>query len=201
MPKIVDHEQRRVEIGEALLRVLARDGVQQVSIRSVAAEAGWTRGVIEHYFADRDDLLLFAYRLALKREAEVVFYSQVESPTDRLISLLLRALPIDEVSSLDFRIFLGLVGRLADRPELASALSEDHREYELRVRSYVHLAVEAGELRSDIPVETIAHHLSVFVDGLGIHCALYPESSSSETLEEKLRGFLWTLTPRESAKK
>ncbi|WP_329083874.1 hypothetical protein [Streptosporangium sp. NBC_01469] len=40
MPKKVDHEVRRRHIAEALHRIIDRDGLDAVSLREVATEAG-----------------------------------------------------------------------------------------------------------------------------------------------------------------
>lgn len=60
MPKIVDHAARRVELAEAVWRVIVRDGIDTVSIRSVAAESGWSAGALRYYFTTRAELLAFA---------------------------------------------------------------------------------------------------------------------------------------------
>ncbi|MEU4455557.1 TetR family transcriptional regulator C-terminal domain-containing protein [Nocardioides sp. NPDC023903] len=193
MPKIVDYEARREELGTALLEVLAREGIDRVSVRSVAAQAGWTRGVIQHYFTDRDELLLYAYRLALQREAAADAAADTGDALDELVRTLLRALPTDEMSSLDFRIFLGLLGRLADKPELATSLSADHAAYEAKIVARVEAAVEAGAIRSALPPETIARLLAVFVDGLGVTCALYADRSDRAYLESQIRQFIGAL--------
>ncbi|MBT2483564.1 MULTISPECIES: TetR/AcrR family transcriptional regulator [unclassified Microbacterium] len=198
MPKIVDYEKRREELATALLEVLARDGIEGVSVRSVAAHAGWTRGVISHYFSDRDELLLYAYRLALQREHAAV-ESHEGDPVAALIALLVRALPIDETSSLDYRIFLGLLGRLADRPDLAASLATDHAEYEATVLKAVRLAIETGAIRSALPPESLAHMLSVYVDGLTVGCAINPEQISPANLEEKIASFIRALTQASAA--
>ncbi|MFB9834173.1 TetR/AcrR family transcriptional regulator [Actinoallomurus acaciae] len=67
MPKIVDHEARRMELADAVGRVIARDGVNEVSIRSVAAEAGWSSGALRHYFTTRAELLAFACEQVIQR--------------------------------------------------------------------------------------------------------------------------------------
>ena len=72
MPKVVDHEVRRAEIAEALWRVVAREGIEAATIRAVAAEAGWSRGIVEHYFDSKDALVLYACELALERTLALV---------------------------------------------------------------------------------------------------------------------------------
>lgn len=192
MPKIVDYEERRKELGAALLEVLARDGIEGVSVRSVAAQAGWTRGVIAHYFSDRDELLLYAYRLALQREHAMV-RNRDGDPVGRLVALLVRALPIDEASSLDYRIFLGLLGRLADRPDLAASLASDHAAYEARVLDAVAFAIDSGAIRTTLSAETLANMLSIYVDGLTVGCAINPHQTTQANLEAQITAFLRTV--------
>ncbi len=63
MPKIVDHDARREEIAQALWRVVRRDGIRAASVRTIAAEAGWSAGAVRYYFPDQDGLLSFAMDL------------------------------------------------------------------------------------------------------------------------------------------
>ena len=48
---------RRQQILSALMRVIARDGVAAVSVRTVAAEADLSPGALRHHFASQDSLL------------------------------------------------------------------------------------------------------------------------------------------------
>ena len=41
-------------------RILLRDGMGAVTVRALAAEAGWSVGAIRHYYRSQDDLILFA---------------------------------------------------------------------------------------------------------------------------------------------
>ena len=52
MPRVVDHAVRRQELAEALWRVVRRDGVHEVSVRTVADEAGTSPGALRHYFGE-----------------------------------------------------------------------------------------------------------------------------------------------------
>lgn len=62
MPKIVDHAQRRAEIATALWQVIHEQGIDGVSFRRVAEAAGVSVGRVQHYFADKRDLVLFGCR-------------------------------------------------------------------------------------------------------------------------------------------
>ncbi|WP_241843191.1 TetR family transcriptional regulator C-terminal domain-containing protein [Agromyces albus] len=111
----------------------------------------------------------------------------------RLVALLVRALPIDEASSLDYRIFLGLLGRLADRPDLAASLASDHAAYEARVLDAVGFAIDSGAIRTALSAETLANMLSIYVDGLTVGCAINPHQITQANLEAQITAFLRTV--------
>ncbi len=62
-------EKRRLELLEATLRVLAREGSSAVTMRAVAAEAGVPTTATTYYFESKRDLLLEVWRLHAEREA------------------------------------------------------------------------------------------------------------------------------------
>lgn len=47
------------------MRVLARDGYQRASVSAIVAEAGVSKGLVWHYFTDRDDLMARTARQTL----------------------------------------------------------------------------------------------------------------------------------------
>jgi DNA-binding transcriptional regulator YbjK len=63
MPKLVDPDQRRSELAQAVWTVIRRDGLQRASVRNVAREAGLSMGSLRHYFASQSELLCFAMQL------------------------------------------------------------------------------------------------------------------------------------------
>jgi AcrR family transcriptional regulator len=50
-------DERRRQIIEATVRVLAKAGYQRASVSAIVAEAGVSKGLVWHYFTDRDDLM------------------------------------------------------------------------------------------------------------------------------------------------
>ena len=63
MPKQVDHHARRLELLDALMRIASRDGWDAISLRHVAAEAGVSMGMVQHYFTTKDQMLRFAVEM------------------------------------------------------------------------------------------------------------------------------------------
>ena len=96
MPKVVDHEERRAELAAAVWRLASSDGLEAVTVRRVAEEAGWSTGAVVHYFADKEELLLLAFstvadrvRTRLAEAAE-----QTTEPLDLVRAWLVEGLPI-----------------------------------------------------------------------------------------------------------
>ncbi|MBF8188644.1 TetR/AcrR family transcriptional regulator [Nonomuraea sp. K274] len=57
MPKRVDHEERRHQIAEAVVRIAASRGLRAASMREVAAEAGVSLRLVQYYFHTKEELL------------------------------------------------------------------------------------------------------------------------------------------------
>ncbi|MBV6424713.1 MAG: HTH-type transcriptional regulator BetI [Steroidobacteraceae bacterium] len=70
MPKRVDAEEQRRRVVRSAFRVLARDGLEGLSMRRVAREAGCTIGLINHWFTSREDLVMAAWLEAVRHESQ-----------------------------------------------------------------------------------------------------------------------------------
>ena len=70
VPRKVDirrHEKQKAEIAEAVWRLAARAGLESVSMREVAAEAGVSNGRVQYYFPNKEAMLLYGLQLAQRR--------------------------------------------------------------------------------------------------------------------------------------
>ena len=107
MPRVVDHEARRAEVAAAVWRIVARDGVDAITVRRVAAETGMSTSVVSHYFADKDDLLQLAFHLVVERARR----RTAEAPLGgRSRALLVTGLPLDDDRRTEARIWFSLLG-------------------------------------------------------------------------------------------
>ncbi len=57
MPKIVDRDARRRQITDAVCRIALRGGLGAATFRQVAAEAGMSVRLVQHYFGTKAELL------------------------------------------------------------------------------------------------------------------------------------------------
>ncbi|MFG2293967.1 TetR/AcrR family transcriptional regulator [Streptomyces sp. NPDC048603] len=103
MPKRVDHEERRTQIAEALVRVAAARGLHAVGMRDVAAEAGVSLRLVQYYFETKEKLLLYGLQQLVEGfgsrvTARVAATGPDPGPRAVIEALLLAALPTDEQS-------------------------------------------------------------------------------------------------------
>jgi AcrR family transcriptional regulator len=63
---------RQSLILEAVLRLLARDGISGVSMRAVAREAGVALGLLHYYFVDKTSLIAAALRRVEEQDIAIV---------------------------------------------------------------------------------------------------------------------------------
>jgi len=128
MPKIVDHEQRRNEIALVACRVVAQYGFEQATIVRIAREAGYTTGMIAHYFDTKQDIIIAALRLILRRIEERLTPSGAHQEAD-LLALLTEALPVDESRYTECAFWIAFWGQVPADRRLKNINAWVHREY------------------------------------------------------------------------
>ncbi|UQA95808.1 TetR/AcrR family transcriptional regulator [Streptomyces halobius] len=103
MPKRVDHEERRTEIAQALVRVAGRRGLHAVGMRDVAAEAGVSLRLVQYYFETKEKLLLYGLQhlaagFGERVAARIRAAGENPGPRAMIEAMLLASLPADEES-------------------------------------------------------------------------------------------------------
>ena len=174
MPKQVDHEARRQQLAEAVCRLAGSQGLEAVSLRHVAAEAGVSMGLVQHYFTTKDQMLLFAFQTMSRRVEQrigeaVTALPQPPTPRSLLRALLVAMLPLDEESRAEAPMWTAFLARAVVTPSLASPLRESGKAVGDFVDEQIRKAQEAGEAPAGFDSEREAATLLALVDGLMIH--------------------------------
>jgi TetR/AcrR family transcriptional regulator, transcriptional repressor of bet genes len=191
MPKVVDTDQRRLELAEAAARVIASAGVDGATMREIAAEAGWTTGTLVHYFANKHELLDFTLRASIERRSAQRSERSAMAPTDALRTTLRNALPTDESTRVHWVVTIALAAAAAGDDQLAATQRDAYRDF----RGYlVELLVAAGA-PSDGIATTEAERLITLVDGIALQALFDPASWTAErqrqALDDGLRTASW----------
>jgi AcrR family transcriptional regulator len=129
MPKIVDHEKRRDEIALVACRVVAEGGFDQATIVRIARAAGYTTGMVAHYFDTKQDIIIAALRLMLRRiDERLLRNSEAERPD--LLALLTEMLPVDEERYIECAFWIAFWGQVTADKRLKRINTWVHREYQ-----------------------------------------------------------------------
>ena len=128
MPKLVDHAQRRDEIALVTCRVVATRGFEQATVACIARAAGYTTGMVAHYFDSKQDIILAALRLILQRMAQRLARTHNGAATD-LLGVLSEALPIDAQRRIECAFWAGFWGQVSVDRRLKRLNAWVHREY------------------------------------------------------------------------
>jgi AcrR family transcriptional regulator len=174
MPKVVDHHERRTLIADALLRVAARDGLEAVSLRHVATEAGVTSGMVQHYFRTKDEMMQFALGVVRERNearitAAVTRLGPTPTPREFLHAFLTGLLPLDDASRADGLVALAFLAYAAVRPEAGASLRRDAPQLVAYIADQIRTAQAAGTARTEVDPHAAASGLLAVTEGLGVH--------------------------------
>jgi TetR/AcrR family transcriptional regulator, transcriptional repressor of bet genes len=126
VPKLGMGPIRREQICRAAVAVIAREGYAGTTMRMVAEEAGVSTGMLNHYFANRQDLLIQA--LVYVSERSLVRYARAiegcEPGRERLEALLDSVLGEDAESEETWRVWINVHGEAVRMPELRATIEE-----------------------------------------------------------------------------
>ncbi|SCE78481.1 TetR/AcrR family transcriptional regulator [Micromonospora mirobrigensis] len=176
MPKIVDRDARRAELAGALWRVVYRDGAAAATVRSVAAEAGWSPGALRHYFTTQTELLAFAMEHVIDQATARFEARTWTGPVPEVVRQMLEeVLPLDRQRAREAEVWLLLAARTRTDPAAGTLMrrADDgvRRASDLAVRALAaHGSVAPGR---DPALETARLH--ALLDGLTLHALLHPD--------------------------
>jgi AcrR family transcriptional regulator len=167
MPAKADPVERRTHIVQAAFRCIARDGVEQFSMRTVAKEASCTIGMVNHWFASKNDLVEACWNIAtetaLQRAGNALSNDTIE---DAFAS----GLPLDEVRTVELKVWLAFWALAISQP----SLQERYGFRNKKTRSYIKKEMRSRGLDSK-QAEAYANHMMAMIDGITVNGLLEPD--------------------------
>ena len=129
MPKRVDHEERRRQIADALLRTAATRGLHATGMREVAAEAGVSLRLVQYYFGTKEELLLaamqqLAAQFSDRAMARIRQGRPADGPTrsrDVIAAIVTEGLPADKQRRTFYIVYTAYLALSLTDPALAIA--------------------------------------------------------------------------------
>ncbi|MFI7108316.1 TetR/AcrR family transcriptional regulator [Nonomuraea sp. NPDC050227] len=168
MPKIVDHDARRRHIAEAVHRVIHDRGMESVSLREVAAEAGMSMGAVQYYVTTKDQMLL----LALERigiwigDRVTAVAARQSTPLEVLRATVLELLPLDEERSYLNRIGQAFQASSVVSENQAAAMRTGYSSLLSFLAEQIRAAQTAGQLAAHLDAGKEASILYAFAQGI-----------------------------------
>jgi len=194
MPKIIDPATRRATFAEAAARTLGRYGLGRLTLREVAKEAGFSPGLIRHYFENQEDLLVEACRWVHRRQAGRFLVAVGGGGGMGILERSLASLlPLDEERADDWRVRLALPNPGNSPGPLAAMEAASQNALVAQIAKLLRKSSDLGELRSDIQHDEQALALAALVTGLATSHHFAPETFGTETLRTALRSYLRNL--------
>ena len=169
MARQADHNERRKLFAAAALAVIAREGLEGLTMRVVAKEAGFTTGALTHYFQSKDELLIAASEAG----ADVVRPEMDDAATGAsargaLRDLLYTVLPTSPAMKAQWRFWVAFWERAAHSPQVQRVMRERYFEYTNRVATVIRRSQEQGETPRDVDAEAVAREVIALIDGIGV---------------------------------
>jgi AcrR family transcriptional regulator len=197
MARAVDHAERREIFAAAALRVIMRDGIAGLTVRGVAAEAGFTTGALTHYFNSKDQLLIEASELSARLVGVRLVRAGRARPAlqaiRRVVSL---ALPLTAEIRGYWRIWVGYWERSSYDDDVARVMRLRYDEWRWRLEGLLARAQAEGEVAADVDPAAAAQALIALVDGIGVQVVLGVSRISAARQREMFDAWLETIRKR-----
>lgn len=206
MPKIVDPEQRREAIADALFAVIREDGFSKVSLATVADRAGLAIGSVRHFVGTREEMIRFAFDTASARIHERIltrarplldgFEGESVSSEARLqtaVDLLCEFLPLDDARRDEAVVWIEFEAAARTDPQLAETSQRAAAQLVRLIEVILESAERRGALADGLDFTVETARLSALLDGLTIRAALHPDLVTPETARRVVAAHLHQL--------
>ncbi|GIE83728.1 TetR/AcrR family transcriptional regulator [Actinoplanes regularis] len=192
MSRSADRSAQGAALSRAVWDVLATQGLERLTVRSVAAAAGCTTGLVMHRFPNRRALLLHARQLLHEVTLARVEALEAAAPTIRaaLRAILLQGMSIDEQNRQEAVVWLGFLASAISDDELIAEHRRNNHSWRTRVER---LTAAAAPDWAPARVSSVALALIAMTEGaaaLGAaDPAAFPATQQVEMLDAALIAF------------
>jgi AcrR family transcriptional regulator len=187
MPRIVDHEQRRAEIAETAAGLIAEGGLEAATIREIARHSGYSKGIIEHYFDGKSELIDAALGWANERYLDRA--SRATAGLQGLAALRARlraTVPSDPALRMEWKIRLLFWSMAAIDPVLQKQQAGRTRDAVAHFAADLLVAQELGEIPSSVSVEVLARRILFSASGLSCAILHSPRTHNKRLIEDEI---------------
>lgn len=171
--------ERKEQILSAAFAVATRDGLEGLTIRRVAAEAGLSHGLVPFHFKSKDRLLaalldrLFASTGAFHVGPEIL---RLESPLERLLALLRQEMARLTSDRTGIRLFFDFWHMGTRHPRIRAKMRAEFMRYREAFSPMVEQVLQADPHRfADVSPDGLAAVVVSFIKGSAVQAVIDPE--------------------------
>lgn len=191
-------EERQQQLIQATIRSVARNGLSDTTMATVAREAGLSQGIINLHFQSKERLLVetLKYLSEQYREAwENAVLKAGDAPADKLAAMVAIDFKPPVCDRNKLAVWFAYWGESKSRPTYRKLCAARDRAYrEELVQVCEQLADEGGY--DDIDAATVAAGLSAMTSGLWLDLLTSPRSMTRERARHICRSFLAVTFPK-----
>ena len=174
-------QDRRIEVSEAVWKVIVREGLDRTSIRAIARELDCTTGVVTHYFRDKQELILFALdRVTEKLQQAMQKVAEQPVSVDRLVEMLCAFLPLDNKRQEILKVWVAFLGYAVGRESLMLEHQASAGELREVIMQELKALQSAKKIRQDIDVGVEANSLLALVNGIALDSLIQKNCLNSQ---------------------
>lgn len=182
----------QARIAEAAIRVIAEQGFDVVSVRTVAAEAGLSAGTVQYHYPRRKDLLLAALGWSVQRQVDRIEAAVGDtaggSARQRMGAALRELLPLEGERSEDAAVWVSFGAAASTRDWLREVYWAEVQRFRQGLLAALEAAQAAGRLREGLTPQTAAPLVTALVNGLTLDVLNAPAAEQALTEEALDRG-------------
>jgi AcrR family transcriptional regulator len=176
----LDHDLRRRKIAEVAMELITREGLEAATVRRVAAEVGFSTTIVTHYFSDKQDMLLWAYRVFAEQAPLRFEKIYKKDPTD-LLAYLMSMSPVNDRQLALWRAYVGVWDKSFREPMFAAELGPLFE----KVVALIGLLIRARNPECK-NANDYARRFLALISGIAVQRLFNPQSWSGDSVRNAL---------------
>ena len=192
-----DHNAKRAELLAAAIAVIAKEGYAGASMRKVAQHAGCTTGAVTYYFANKEEMVSAVAQNLFDKVEALLEINRDQIDIRSLIHQWHQWISLDDPDS--WLAWLQLITHARHEPAFANVIKQRHTYFRQVSTALLEEGQRQGKIRSDVPAELLADHISAFSDGWLMMLPIDPERFSAKRGQALLDAFIVLISPPEAS--
>jgi TetR/AcrR family transcriptional repressor of bet genes len=169
-----DPQARRRQIAQAVWSLAAERGLEAATLRNVAAEAGVSMGLVQHHFASKEQMLVYACEHLVELADEgmrrlLAKSSDQGSPRSVIRAVAVQTLPLTDQERMGAGVWFAFLTRAVRDADLAAFIRGAWDGTLALLTDQLQTAQARGELVAGVDADTEGTALLSIVDGLVSH--------------------------------